>query len=38
MGLLNTLQDVYKGAEKLGAQMGVMVGGGQGGVFGLRDQ
>ena len=30
--------DVYKGAEKLAAQMGVMVGGGQGGVFGLRDQ
>ena len=29
--------DVYKGAEKLGAQMGVMAGG-QGGVFGLKDQ
>ena len=29
--------DVYKGAEKLGAHMGV-VAGGQGGVFGLKDQ
>ena len=29
--------DVYKGAEKLGAQMGVMAGV-QGGVFGLRDK
>ena len=30
--------DVYKGAEKLAAQMGVVVDGGRGGVFGLRDQ
>ena len=30
--------DVYKGAEKLAAQMGVAVDGGRGGVFGLRDQ
>jgi hypothetical protein len=30
--------DVYKGADKLAAQMGVMGGGGPGGLFNLRDQ